>query len=470
MELFSYVQPSWPNIDNFELNLHSTIEPILSSQYSADQSFDDVGQPGSSRRDLNSGCISNPLIKNISALDIEMDSSGTNRITHSLPTSLLMTEQSDAQKIKGLPNTTANMLSDPTAVQLCEFWLQLYPEVFPKDLDIYALSQLTHQPPASIEQWLNSKIRLVPSSSRDSDIGSSTSSTVSFVASSKTTASGGNFNIIKAVHPQITNGDSDFHLSETVSPQMLRNDLNDGEPSLGLDSAPVDDRASLITIPETRTRSLLVSRSLLEAAQSSRARISCHPTSDITCLKRNSNKPLQCTRKCGYRTAVKKDWKRHESNTFPQHGFLCTVPAAVRIDNVTFCTYCPAEVRQPNPTIEHMGSEHGRIFSSESDMEISMCNQVCHRKEHMETHFSKIHPGIHPNVGLSIRAFDIKHSAFPKRCGFCTKAFTSWAERINHIQIHFERDGLDMQQWQDLDDSDDHRNKRQQHDNDSTLR
>lgn len=417
--------------------------------------------------------FSNPLDEHIAALDTEMDSSSANDCgTRTVPTSFLRTERSDTQTMNGPPNTSANMLVDLVAVQLCEFWLHLYPKVYPKDADILALSQLTCQPPSSIEQWLNSKIRSVPSSSRDSGIGSSSSSTTSCVIPSETTADGGNVDGTKLVTPPITKGPNEAILTEIFPPQMLQRDPNDGESSRGPVSTLIDGRACLMfEIPAAWTTSPLVSDSLVKAAWSSRARTSCRPISDIARLGRNPDKPLQCTRKCGYTTAAKKDWKRHESNAFPQHGFLCTIPVAIRTDNATFCAYCPADSRQPNPTIEHMKSEHGHTFSSEYDMEKSICNQVCHRKEHMENHFGKIHPGIHPDAWVNIGEFDVKHSAFPKQCGFCRKTFTSWNERINHIQIHFERDGLDMRQWQDFDNSDEHhRNKRHRRDDDADDR
>jgi len=448
-------------------------EPPSSSQFSLDLAFD-VEQYELPIQDLHS-CLGpvyaqpdgmygtalpfpidntrfpNPVDNYNFELDKGMDSSSANNCgAPSAAAQFLKIGRFNAEKMKGIPITSADMIVDSNAINLCDYWLQLYPNVYPKDADIHALSQLTGQPPASIERWLNNKIRSVSSSSHDSAIWSK-SSTVSSAIPSETSPS------------------REAALTDMTLPQIPHRDLNSGASGWGPAFTELDNRSRLVfEIPETWTTSPLVKKSLAEAAWSSRARSSCHPTSSISHLVRIPDKPLQCTRKCGYATAPKKDWKRHESNAFPQHGFLCTLPAAIRIGNATFCVYCPAERRQPNPTIAHMKSEHGFTFSADSDMEMTLCNQVCHRREHLKTHFGKIHPGIHPDAWVRIAAFDVKQSAFPKHCGFCRKTFTSWNERIDHIQVHFESDGLDMRKWQDFDDSDDHRrNKRHRRDDDA---
>jgi hypothetical protein len=479
-------QPLWLNRDSFDDTGPVgpdpqcgvvALEPLSSSQFSLDLSLNGeyygpstqglhsylgtlYGQPDGMPDvtfpfHMDNTCFSNPLENHIAELDKGMDSSGaSNYGTQSAPAQLLGTNRSGAQKMKEFPITSTNILVDSTAAKLCDYWLQLYPNVYPKDTDIHALSQLTGQQPVSIERWLNSKIRSVLSSSHDSGIGSSKSSTASYAISSETSASG-----------QAT-------LAEMIPPQMSLRNLNDGESGMAPVFIEVDSRSRFVfEIPATWTILPFVKDGLAKAAWFSRARTSCRPTSNIADLVRNPDIPLQCTRKCGYATAPKKDWKRHESNAFPQHGFLCTIPAAIRIGNFTFCTRCPAERQQQNPTILHMKSKHGLTFSSDRDMEMRICDQACHRKEHLKTHFSKIHPGIHPDAWVKIGAFDVKESGFPRHCGFCRKAFASWDERIDHIQVHFEHDCLDMRQWQNFDDSDDpYPNKRQWPDDDADDR
>jgi len=479
-------QPFWLNNDSFngngpvepdEQSGLVTFEPASSSQFSADLAFD-LEQYELSIQDLQSSLgpvyaqpdgihgtavpfpmdnthFSSPVGDHTAKLDKGIDSSSANNCGASItPPQFLKTGRSDSQRMGGFLITSANMIVDSNAIKLCDYWLQLYPNVYPKDADIHALSQLTGQPPASIERWLNNKIRSVSSSSHDSGIGSSKSSMVSSIISSETSTSG------------------EATLIEMAPPQIPHRDLNNGASGRGPVFTEVDSRSRLVfDVPATWTTSPLVKESLAKAEWSSRARISCHPTSNSADLVRNPYKPLQCTRKCGYATAPKKDWKRHESRAFPQKGFLCTLPPAIRIGNDTFCVYCPAESRQLNPTIAHMKSEHRLTFSADCDLEMTLCNQVCHRREHLKTHFGKIHPGIHPDAWVRMAAFDVRRSAFPKYCGFCRKTLTSWNERIDHIQVHFERDGLDMRQWQDFDDSDDHRrNKRHRRDDDADDR
>jgi hypothetical protein len=412
--------------------------------------------------------FSNPLCENTATPEIGMPFTTLNDSgAQSMPNMCVRTELCHDQEIKDPLKTPAKILSDSTAMRMCEFWLHLYPKVYPKDADIRALSQLTSQPSASIEEWLNSKIRSVPSSSCDSGIGSSRSSAVSAIIS-QTVSSRVRSDESSIVPPETCNTLSEASSIELLSPQIQQRDPNDRtfytKPLFTL----VEDGARLVfEIPVAWRKSRLVSDKLINAAKFSRARSSCRPTFDKMLLRRNHDKRLQCTRKCGYATSEKKDWKRHEATAFPQRGLLCTVPAAISTCNALFCAYCPAEGRQENPTVKHMKSEHRLTFLSESDKKMGVCNQIFYRKEHMETHFRNKHPGLHPDAWFRIGAFEVKNSAFPKRCGFCTKTFSSWDERIDHICVHFERDGLDMLQWKDSYDSDDlDRNKRHRRDDD----
>jgi hypothetical protein len=378
------------------------------------------------------------------------------------------TSRIDAAEKKGPPNRSTNKSVDKKAAQFCDNWLRLYPDVYPKDADISALSQLTRQPPASIEQWLNRKIRTVKSSSRDSGIGSSSSSTVSYVSLSQGGATNSKRSESTLAALEIACDADEATLTETISPQIITKSYKKHQTGRKAVRKPVNSGFELLAaIPAAWSTSPLVSASLEDAEEISRIRTSCHPTSDISCLRRNPDRPLQCTRKCGYATALKKDWKRHESIAFPQHGFLCTIPAAIRIGDHTYCAYCPTEHLQLNPTIRHMASEHGLTFVSECDMEFTICKQIRYRKDKMESHFSKKHPGIHPDAWVNIGAFNVKNSAFSKRCGFCPKIFASWDKRIDHIQVHFDRDHLDMRQWRDCGSSDDHHRNKRRRDDDS---
>jgi hypothetical protein len=320
---------------------------------------------------------------------------------------------------------------------------------------LLALSQLTRQPLVLVQQWLDSKTHLHSASSPFLGAGETCSSSMSCVVSATGGAPEGRTGITVAAS-RIPGGSHNVASTEADSSQIQQTVPQFPGFDQGLVPVPAHDGAQLMAaVPVGWLNSPLVGDSLEMAAWSSRARNSCRPVHDTSCLQRNPDRPLQCTRKCRYTTAAKKDWKRHETNAFPQHGFLCTLPAAIRTENGIFCAYCPAQRLQTNPTVMHMKSEHGLTFESESDMEVMLCKRVCHRKQHMEAHFGKIHPGISPDLWVKLGAFDVKHSAFPKRCGFCQETFTLWDDRIDHIQGHFEKDCLDMREWRDSDGPDD---------------
>lgn len=351
----------------------------------------------------------------------------------------------------GIHSGTVNScVLDSTAATFCTSWLDLYPERYPSSTEIDALSKLTHQHSELIQQWLACKLRSGLTSSRDSGIGSSKASAASCAGATKQDLPGNVSN--RAEISAFPNTAEARIFDATLTGLASVADFCDVEKHVAFDSAPssppVDGFSRLVVpISTSWTKTPTVSESLLHAAWTSRARISCHPTPSSTRLQRNPGKPLQCTRACGYSTAAKKDWKRHEENAFPRHGWVCTVPAAVKVNGVLYCSYCPPDHKTVDPTVEHMKSAHGMTFQSSYDMENDVCNQICHRKEHMENHFKKIHPGLHPDAWIEIGAFKVKHSEFPRHCGFCSTTFESWNERINHIHDHFERDGVDMQQW-----------------------
>jgi hypothetical protein len=455
----SHNLPSWLTVGSFDVTEPAGMDlprdPIDLDSVSASQLFANVDyvseQSGPLLQDFNSNPtppyaqleeakgiaslpffadatrFSNPPANQIVTLDIQNHRNSVNGCgTGNVPSSSLSTDRFGTERAKESMEISTNMFVDSIAAQFCEFWLRLYPEVFPKEADIHALGQLTRQPPASIEKWLNSKIRCPSSSSHDSGIGSSCSSTVSCVVSSQGGVPEGSRSGVRFATSQISGGPNKVSLAEVVSPQMLQRDPKYPESDRGMVPVPANGGAQLmVAVPVAWSTSPLVSASLEKAAWSSRARSSCHPVLKISCLRRNPDKPLQCTRKCGYATAAKKDWKRHESNSFPQHGFLCTVPATIRIGDDIFCSYCPVERLQSNPTVKHMESVHGLTFESECNMEVDICNKVRHRKQRMETHFRKIHPGVDLDAWVNIGAFAVKHSAFPKHCGFCRKVFTS---------------------------------------------
>lgn len=358
--------------------------------------------------------LSNPLDENIAALDIAMDLTGAQECGPPItPASKPRNEQVDAQNMKDTYKESTKMDPDQIAGRFCDYWLHSYPKAFPRDADINALSQLTGQPPTFFEQWVNRRIHLVPSSSRDSGVGSSNSSATS-CADLGTTENGCDFYPPESLPRQIMRVPSEAALTKMALPKTLRRDPNDSEFIQSAVSSSVNDGNHLLKIPAAWQSSPVVNHSLFEAEWSSQPRSSCPPTSDIARLVRDPNQPLQCTRKCDKEFAKRKAWRRHETNAFPLRGFLCTVPAVVKIGNTMYCAYCPPEHREQSPTVEHMNSEHRLNLSSGCSTETRLCSQVHYRRDHMVRHLKSSHPGIHPDLGASFRTFDVMHSTFPK--------------------------------------------------------
>lgn len=308
---------------------------------------------------------------------------------------------------------------DAPAIELCTYWLKLYPSAVPDSGDLQALSKLTDHTINQVKQWFGDAMRRGVQKSSDSGYGSESA---------------------------ISSGSS--HASSS--------DLPMSDANRSLQSLP--DQA-----PETPTRRLLVADpasadamaarelAILNASRTgTRASNRCKKTTNRALLCRSPDRPYQCTRSCGKRYITKRDWKRHEEICFPSHGWLCTAPSVICERGLAYCTHCPSEALTMNPNLSHFSNKHGKVIGSEAEMTTKPCERIFLRKTHLHNHLLASHPCLDPAAWDDVGAFEVKTTEFPKWCGFCAVECLTWTwnQRINHIAEHFEH-GCDMLSWQD---------------------
>ncbi|KAF2096470.1 hypothetical protein NA57DRAFT_58385 [Rhizodiscina lignyota] len=358
------------------------------------------------------------------------------------------------------PANTHNL--GPAGVQYCMLWLQLNSPKVPKESDIASLSVLSGQPKDAVESWFGNRMLRQGSASSTYTLSNYSSSGI------PTSDSGSRINYA-------------FNTSQTsfASGSVDNHSLSGAASVAGTGPAPRDDN-DIKDLNRCKARppgDWFESEGVKSAFVRAKEAVCrggkelgkhCRPTKDLSLLARDCDRPFQCTRKCGKRFKEKKDWKRHEQTRYPQEGWICTVPATVRVKNSVFCAYCPSGHQVENPTPEHLKSRHRKSFDSLDQMELRMCEYTAYRRQHIIQHFEKIHPSLSPTEWINNGHFKIPRSQYPRYCGFCRSVFSSWGERIDHIASHFVDDELDMRRWRDHDSSADNDNEREKRDRDDS--
>ena len=121
----------------------------------------------------------------------------------------------------------------------------------------------------------------------------------------------------------------------------------------------------------------------------------------------DKSRPFPCTIQCGCENfADKAGWKRHEELHFPQRFWLC-----------------------PDRACQKRLANNGKFT----------------REERMKSHLSKFHAGSHGPISSYE---NVVGSDFDRICNFrnCSRSFSSWKDRLNHLEIHF-KSSWDNSQW-----------------------
>ncbi|OJJ54090.1 hypothetical protein ASPSYDRAFT_61436 [Aspergillus sydowii CBS 593.65] len=150
-------------------------------------------------------------------------------------------------------------------------------------------------------------------------------------------------------------------------------------------------------------------------------------------------RPFQCTF-CTDKFRTKHDWTRHEKTLhLSLESFTCAPFGPVyknTIDTANHCVFCD----EPNPTEAHT---EGHRFTGCQKRPSSF--RKFYRKDHLIQHLRLIHGVTQVLPVIDTWKSQVQH--INSRCGFCSKTFTLWSERNNHIAQHF-REGASMKDWQ----------------------
>ncbi|OJJ08647.1 hypothetical protein ASPVEDRAFT_144776 [Aspergillus versicolor CBS 583.65] len=154
---------------------------------------------------------------------------------------------------------------------------------------------------------------------------------------------------------------------------------------------------------------------------------------------KTEKRPFQCTF-CTDKFRTKHDWMRHEKTLhLSLESFTCAPFGPVyrnTTDTADHCIFCD----EPNPTEAHM---EGHRFTGCQKRPSNF--RTFYRKDHLIQHLRLIHGVTHVLPVIETWKSQIQH--INSRCGFCSKTFTLWSERNDHIAQHF-RDGALMKDWQ----------------------
>jgi hypothetical protein len=163
------------------------------------------------------------------------------------------------------------------------------------------------------------------------------------------------------------------------------------------------------------------------------------------CLRRSNTVPssshgsgkYKCTLGCGQIFVLKEAWKRHEREQCPQKGWICDLPAIVRINETPTCSRCGTK----NPDVSHFAQPctKTRATGPCQDQILSQ-DRIFYRKERLKAHLLREHPGIPCEAYLNRSHFAIEPDYPPE----CTRSscigyrFKGFDDRINHLAKHLE--------------------------------
>lgn len=146
---------------------------------------------------------------------------------------------------------------------------------------------------------------------------------------------------------------------------------------------------------------------------------------------------FQCTF-CTDDFTTKYDWQRHEKTLhLSLEKYICCPLGPETLDPATgrtVCSYC----RAPEPTKDHIESHNHRQC-----LDKGFTGRTFYRKDHLRQHLRLVH-----EMKLLPHMEDWKTTLtnVNSRCGFCTKRFSVWSERNDHLAAHF-KEGAKMSDW-----------------------
>ncbi|KAK7228294.1 hypothetical protein V2G26_000464 [Clonostachys chloroleuca] len=167
-------------------------------------------------------------------------------------------------------------------------------------------------------------------------------------------------------------------------------------------------------------------------------RPSSKPDIGISTIDRNDGRIFQCTF-CVASFKKKHDWERHEkSQHLPLETWTCCSKGSVHVNGTTnevTCVFCGQN--DPDP-----GHIHAHGFTQCVARPVQ--ERTFTRKDHLRQHLRLVHDGC--PFHSSMEAWKNEKSDIRSRCGFCTKTFDKWKDRVSHITNHF-RQGALMSSW-----------------------
>jgi hypothetical protein len=148
-------------------------------------------------------------------------------------------------------------------------------------------------------------------------------------------------------------------------------------------------------------------------------------------------RPFHCTF-CTDRFRTKYDWMRHEKSLHLNlDKYICAPLGAIITSPSTgeaTCVYCG----QTNPDADHLDLHNCRECGDKP-----IAGRTFYRKDHLAQHLRLVH-GCKLLPGMD--SWKSEAACIRCRCGFCSRDFTSWVDRCEHLAKHF-RSGAKMRDW-----------------------
>ncbi|WEW54871.1 hypothetical protein PRK78_000297 [Emydomyces testavorans] len=143
----------------------------------------------------------------------------------------------------------------------------------------------------------------------------------------------------------------------------------------------------------------------------------------------------QCTF-CTDSFSTKYDWQRHEKSLhLALDKWTCAPRGGIMLEHSQpVCAFC----RHPNPDEDHLESHNYASCQEKSTQE-----RTFYRKDHLNQHLRLMH---NVRLGPWMDQWKSVTTEVKSRCGFCSTAFRTWKDRVDHLAAHFKA-GVEMSQW-----------------------
>jgi hypothetical protein len=339
-------------------------------------------------------------------------------------------------------------LPDKRVIHFCSTWLGLYPDTQPGNNDFNALARLTGSSFVQI-QTLFERVLMFQSNLPPRNDPYSTLRSGSSALQVQSTGDDGS-TLPTSIQDSweevnVINGAAE---ADPVSQSHLIAQFGGWQPNAPDTNVQADEAIDAKIQPKPESYRRALEREALErAAREARDRTKqkCKRTNVPDRLKRDPDKPFQCTRKCGQNFARKGDWERHEAIRYPQQGWVCMIDQVYYDSEGNMrCAYCGEQ----DPTQDHVREKHRTCLRYCRGGEKPFCERVFFRREHFKQHFSQVHPTLNSKDYANKFYFQVADSALPRWCGFCASRFPDWENRSDHIGKHFKEEKC-MREWQD---------------------